>query len=160
VVDWDGDGDLDLVTQDRRKVVAHTRDGGGLGARVVAELAAPYVPMRIAVADWDLDGKADLLLGNHERTPKLDLPKAVLAAEREQVRAAQRVLDVVRKQLLKLNQSRPPLDDPEAMRRRKQWREELQGWSKAPQALIERLGKRRRQATQPQYAGIVQVVRQ
>ena len=159
-VDWDGDGDLDLLTQDRDGVHVLQRDGDRLQPRRVAELDAPNVPLRIAAADWDGDGRPDVLLGNHRRVARLELSDAVLAAERQQLRAAKRMLDVVHDLLTELNRTRPPLDDPDAMARRQQWREELQEWARAPRELNERLSERHRRVARPQFVGVVQVLRQ
>lgn len=159
VVDWNGDGRLDLLTQQRRSVVLHERTVDGLREQLVAEVEQPLTPLRVAAADWDLDGQPDLLLGNHERGTKRRLDPEVLEMEQEQLRAARRVLDAVHAEMRKLRQTRPPLEDPEAMARRRAWEQELQRWAEAPKALSERVTTRRREALRPQHVGILQVLR-
>jgi hypothetical protein len=67
VADWDGDGNLDVVTLDSSAVLRlRAGDGlGGLGAsRTIARLAASWPVYDVAAADFDGDGLVDLALAD------------------------------------------------------------------------------------------------
>ncbi|QOJ17731.1 MAG: VCBS repeat-containing protein [Phycisphaeraceae bacterium] len=79
-VDWDGDGVLDLVVGDEWAGVTFfrgtgQRDGDGLptfepGVPIVPGKEKNLVPgfrVRVETADWNNDGKLDLLVGNCEQ---------------------------------------------------------------------------------------------
>ncbi len=77
-VDWDGDGVLDLLVRDERAGITFFRGVKGAASTERAfEAGLPLIPgkekvvpgyrLRLAVADWNNDGKLDLLVGNCER---------------------------------------------------------------------------------------------
>ncbi len=167
VSDWDGDGDLDVLAQAEGGLVVHRRLGviGGVGgvvqlagAEVLAPVAEADPPVRLSGCDWDGDGRQDVLVGHQVRAAAQPVPDGVLADERQRIAAARRVLASIHAELDKLNRSRPPLDDPEAMARRSRRREELRQWAAAPRALVDRLEARRRAAMQPDVRGVLRVL--
>jgi len=100
----------------------------------------------IAAADWNGDGRTDLLIG--EMLPQKAPADPVAAAELEARRgAAQRVLDVVKQELGRLDATKPPIGDPAAMADRNAWREQLGRWAKGPRELLE--APRQRGTTTP-----------
>ena len=63
-VDLDGDGDVDLVSNDTSndtRFAIHENLGGSFAAAVVLGPPSTYYPWRIAVGDLDGDGRADLV---------------------------------------------------------------------------------------------------
>ena len=106
VADWDGDGAWDLLSGSASGAVYWYRNTGAAGAPVFAaaqqlvaahdgsgyekfvdagDPAAPGIRSQIAVADYDLDGKLDLLLGDFCSTisPRPDLGDEERAALQE-----------------------------------------------------------------------------
>jgi hypothetical protein len=136
LVDWDGDAATDLLYVDDGAVVLQRRTGDGYEQpERLADVEGGMV--QLSVADWNGDGRVDLMLG--ETLPQKAPPVAPEAAAEAHARrqAAQRVLDVVQQEIGRLNAAKPPLGDPVAMADRKAWREQLGRWAEGPRALVE-----------------------
>ncbi|MBK9170175.1 MAG: VCBS repeat-containing protein [Bryobacterales bacterium] len=66
-VDWDGDGDLDLlVTQEAMPPLLFRNDGGRLKRPEVLHLEYPGIYSKMSVIDWDRDGLWDLLASSED----------------------------------------------------------------------------------------------
>ncbi len=107
ITDWDGDGKLDLLVGNHRGVVTLFRNtaSSGLpqlaeGVILVAEGKASIpadnhgLRSKICVADWNQDGRLDLLLGDFGAT-KGPVPKITKAQRRERD-AAQAAFNEIR----------------------------------------------------------------
>lgn len=151
-VDWDADGDLDLLLIQGRHLVVHVDPFVPAQTRPqltrLLELPASADQPRLLAADGDGDGRIDLLtcFDVTVERPGDGLPLDTIAEQRQA--AAQQVLDTIRARLAELNQSRPPLRDPEAMAARHALRAELEAWAAAPRAVLAGL-EARQQASRP-----------
>jgi hypothetical protein len=140
IADLDGDGLADLLTIEAGDLVCRkrTRDELGAAHRLTA-VEGDASQARLAVADYDGDGKCDVLLGENVATER-SAPNAERTAEdRKRLRLANRLLDAIDVEFTKLNRSRPPLGDADAMARRQQRRDELHAWAAGPRATREQL---------------------
>ncbi|MFN7932534.1 MAG: FG-GAP-like repeat-containing protein [Bryobacteraceae bacterium] len=67
VADWDGDGDLDLFTNEKTAVVLYRNMGGGFRREPVLfegkPLSVSHHETSVKVVDWDKDGRMDLITG-------------------------------------------------------------------------------------------------
>ena len=67
VVDWDGDGKLDLFSNERSQVVLYRNTGHGLERQVMKYYGEPlsvsHHETSVSAVDWDHDGQLDLVLG-------------------------------------------------------------------------------------------------
>jgi hypothetical protein len=93
--------------------------------------------VQLGVADWDGDGRLDLLLGETlpQRAPVI--APAAAAQLDAQRRAARQVLEVVQAELARLNAAKPPIGDPGAMAAREAWRQELGRRAAGPRAVLD-----------------------
>jgi len=100
IVDWDGDGVPDLITGDASGLVMFykgTRTPNGLRFASGVELVGPHTfpnpddrPMqraKVAVADWNNDGKLDLIVGDFSY--KASTPKNLTATQQKRLKELQ-----------------------------------------------------------------------
>lgn len=159
VVDWDRDGRVDVLSAPAGQLLFHRRIDEGLAAPVaVAEVNARPVPVRLTLCDWDGNDLPDVLIGDHEHLPQAATDPVVVAEEAAHLKAAERALVVVRTEIEKLNSTPPPRDDAAAMKRRLEWRAELERWLVGPAALRERLRAERQRARVGEERGVLFVV--
>ena len=67
MVDWDGDGELDLFSNEQSRVVLYRNTGHGLERQVMKYYGQPlsvsHHETSVSAVDWDHDGRLDLVLG-------------------------------------------------------------------------------------------------
>lgn len=141
VADWDGDDAVDLLTLEDRALFVRSHTATGLGAaRHVATVAGGPGRASFAVADWNGDRRADLLLA--ETFERSGAEAAASADDRARKEAAQHVLDVIAAERERIDASKPPLGDSDAMVRRQARRAALDAWAEGPRAVLAALSGR------------------
>ena len=67
VADWDGDGDLDLFTNERSQLILYRSTGNGFAREPILyngkPLSVSHHETSIKAVDWDRDGQLDLITG-------------------------------------------------------------------------------------------------
>ncbi|MBS1824749.1 MAG: VCBS repeat-containing protein [Acidobacteria bacterium] len=67
VADWDGDGDLDLFTNEKTQVILYRKVGGGFRREPILfegkPLSVSHHETSVKAIDWDKDGRLDLITG-------------------------------------------------------------------------------------------------
>ena len=67
VADWDGDGDLDLFTNERSQLILYRNTGSGFAREPILyngkPLSVSHHETSIKAVDWDRDGRLDLITG-------------------------------------------------------------------------------------------------
>jgi hypothetical protein len=67
VADWDGDGDLDLLTNEKTQVILYRQAGSGYQREPIRydgkPLSVSHHETSVKVIDWDKDGQLDLITG-------------------------------------------------------------------------------------------------
>jgi hypothetical protein len=130
VVDWDGDGDLDLLVTDGKDTIrcfdnTGTRRQPRLAAGKPLDLGGTQRRLGPCAADWDGDGRSDLLATGHYVTQVAAKSGRPLTEPEERELAATKTRRVaLEDQLWKLNRKPPDLA-PEALAKRRDDRERI-----------------------------------
>lgn len=139
VADTDGNGGLDVVVGTNNAIVRHADPRAKpVAAQPMAEVAADPAQAQIALADWNGDGRLDLLLVEPQR-PVPAAPRPLDGAEQAHLERCQRLVAVLEAELQSIHRTPPPRDDAAAMQRRSEQQQELTQWLAGPREAIAKL---------------------
>lgn len=107
-IDWDGDGDLDLlaIDQDGHVVWFERTAGAGLEFAAAQQLAEGHATS-FAVSDWNLDERLDLIVVRERSRRSIGGPEQLTDSERQQKRALEQALELAEQDLDALVSSSP-----------------------------------------------------
>jgi hypothetical protein len=135
VCDQDGNGTLDLITVEDGEL--RRRSGDDVAVSVpMGRLPEDPAQAQVTAADWDRDGRVDLLVGHTVATPPVAAAKS---APDPRIESAQRVLAAIGAERARLDREVPPNLDRATMEKRAARRAELDAWAAGPQATLDAL---------------------
>ncbi|MGA0060005.1 MAG: FG-GAP repeat domain-containing protein [Planctomycetota bacterium] len=133
VCDQDRDGTPDLITVEDGQLRRRSR--ADLATAVaIGPLPEDPAQAQVSAADWDRDGRVDLLVGHTVATP----PVAAARSEPSpRIESAQRVLAAIDAERARLDREVPAGLDRATMEKRAARRAELDAWAAGPRAVLE-----------------------
>ena len=149
LMDFDGDGGLDLIKIDSSGHVAmHKNDGTPTRPEFRAEpiQLVDRKAQSLFVVDWDLDGFSDLGVCSRRKTLLAGYPEGLAQEDRARLAAAHATLEKLEAQLDALTKESPLRYTKEQWARRHARRKALHEAMREPRALVKRFELRERAA--------------